>query len=81
MHRWIVERDDRELNQELGHFEGYSWRSFHQNATLCLAACGFLVAERSHLSPSAPAGQFELSAAEPAVDHRLRGSTREVAEP
>ena len=48
-HRWIVERDYLELKQELGlgHFEGRSWRAFHHDATLCIAAYGFLVAERS----------------------------------
>ena len=48
-HRWIVERDYLELKQELGlgHFEGRSWRGFHHHATLCIAAYGFPVAERS----------------------------------
>ena len=52
-HRWIVERDYLELKQELGlgHFEGRSWRGFHHHATLCIAAYGFLVAERSLFSP------------------------------
>lgn len=62
-HRWIVERDNLELKQELGlgHFEGRSWRGFHHHATLCIAAYGFLVAERSRFSPSARARQLELS--------------------
>ena len=57
--RWIVERDYQELKQELGlgHFEGRNWRGFHHHATLCIAAYGFLVAERSRFSPTAPAGQ------------------------
>jgi hypothetical protein len=52
-HRWIVERDYLELKQELGlgHFEGRSWRGFHHHATLCVAAYGFLVAQRSLFSP------------------------------
>ena len=52
-HRWIVERDYLELKQELGlgHFEGRSWRAFHHHATLCVAAYGFLVAERSLFPP------------------------------
>ncbi len=29
-----------------GHFEGRNWRGFHHHATLCIAAYGFLVAER-----------------------------------
>jgi SRSO17 transposase len=47
-HRWIIERDHEELRQELGlgHYEGRGWRGFHHHATLCIAAYGFLVAER-----------------------------------
>ena len=63
-HRWIIERDYEELKQELGlgHFEGRGWRGFHHHATLCIAAYGFLVAERTRFSPSARAGQLEISA-------------------
>jgi SRSO17 transposase len=62
--RWIVERDYQELKQELGlgHFEGRGWRGFHHHATLCIAAYGFLVAERSRFSPSARAGKLPLRA-------------------
>jgi len=58
-HRWIVERDYLELKQELGlgHFEGRSWRGFHHHATLCIAAYGFLVAERSLFSPLGTSGE------------------------
>src|SRR5215831_5943622 len=54
-HRWIIERDYEELKQELGlgHYEGRGWRGFHHHATLCIAAYGFLVAERNRFSPSA----------------------------
>jgi SRSO17 transposase len=38
----------------LGHFEGRGWRGFHHHATLCIAAYGFLVAERSSFPPSGP---------------------------
>ena len=52
-HRWIIERDYEELKQELGlgHFEGRNWRGFHHHATLCIAAYGFLVAERNRFPP------------------------------
>lgn len=52
--RWRIERDYQELKQEigLGHFEGRGWRGFHHHATLCIAAYGFLVSERSRFSPS-----------------------------
>ena len=51
--RWRIERDYQELKQELGldHFEGRGWRGFHHHATLCLAAYGFLVRERSLFPP------------------------------
>jgi len=77
-HRWIIERDYQELKQELGlgHFEGRGWRGFHHHATLCIAAYGFLVAERSLFSPSARAGNLELPTPEPPPDCRPRGSPR-----
>ena len=53
--RWRIERDYQELKQEvgLGHFEGRGWRGFHHHATLCIAAYGFLIAERARIPPSA----------------------------
>jgi SRSO17 transposase len=77
-HRWIIERDYEELKQELGlgHFEGRNWRGFHHHATLCIAAYGFLVAERNRFSPSARAGHLGFVAPEPAPDFRPRGSPR-----
>lgn len=52
-HRWIIERDYEELKQEVGvgHYEGRGWRGFHHHATLCIAAYGFLVIERTRISP------------------------------
>ena len=52
--RWRIERDYQELKQEvgLGHFEGRGWRGFHHHATLCIAAYGFLIAEREMIPPS-----------------------------
>ncbi len=77
-HRWIIERDYEELKQELGlgHFEGRGWRGFHHHATLCIAAYGFLVAERSRFSPSARAGQLGLSLPETPPRFRPRGAAR-----
>jgi SRSO17 transposase len=77
-HRWIIERDYEELKQELGlgHFEGRNWRGFHHHATLCIAAYGFLVAERNRFSPSARAGHLGFIAPGPAPDFRPRGSPR-----
>jgi SRSO17 transposase len=75
-HRWIIERDYQELKQELGlgHFEGRNWRGFHHHATLCIAAYGFLVAERNRFSPSARAGHLGFAASGPTPDFRPRGS-------
>ena len=76
--RWIIERDYEELKQELGlgHFEGRGWRGFHHHATLCIAAYGFLVAERSRFSPSARAGQLQLALPEIPPDWKPRGAGR-----
>jgi hypothetical protein len=51
--RWRIERDYQELKQEvgLGHYEGRGWRGFHHHATLCIAAYGFLIAERATIPP------------------------------
>ncbi len=76
-HRWIIERDYEELKQELGlgHYEGRGWRGFHHHGTLCIAAYGFLVAERSRFSPSARAGQLDLRTQKIPPDFRPRGSS------
>lgn len=75
-HRWVIERDYEELKQELGlgHYEGRGWRGFHHHATLCIAAYGFLVSERSRFSPSVRAGHVGLRAAKPPEGFRPRGS-------
>jgi SRSO17 transposase len=75
-HRWIIERDYEELKQELGlgHYEGRGWRGVHHHATLCIAAYGFLIAERNRFSPSARVGNLGLSAPERPPDFRPRGS-------
>jgi SRSO17 transposase len=74
--RWIIERDYEELKQELGlgHYEGRGWRGFHHHATLCIAAYGFLVIERSRFSPSAHPVRLELRAAQIPPHFQPRGS-------
>ncbi len=74
--RWIIERDYEELKQELGlgHYEGRGWRGFHHHATLCIAAYGFLMAERSRFSPSARSGKLELRTPPLPADFQPRGS-------
>src|SRR5690349_13914440 len=51
--RWWIECDYQDLKQELGlgHFEGCNWRGFHHHASLCIAAYGFLIAERCLFPP------------------------------
>jgi SRSO17 transposase len=51
--RWLIERDYQELKQEIGldHYEGRGWRGFHHHASLCIAAYGFLIAERCLFPP------------------------------
>ena len=51
--RWRIERDYQELKQELGlgHLKAADWRGLHHHATLCIAAYGYLVAERADDSP------------------------------
>src|SRR4051812_637402 len=73
--RWRIERDVEELKQELGlgHFEGRGWRGFHHHASLCIAAYGFLVAERRRFSP--PDWRPRLAGPERPADYRPRGSS------
>ena len=75
-HRWVIERDYEELKQELGlgHYEGRNWRGFHHHGTLCIAAYGFLMAERSRFSPSAHVGHLGLRAAPVPPQFRPRGA-------
>jgi SRSO17 transposase len=75
-HRWVIERDYEELKGELGlaHYEGRNWRGFHHHATLCIAAYGFLIAERSRFSPSAHVGHLELRATKLPPDFQPRGT-------
>jgi SRSO17 transposase len=51
--RWRIERDYQDLKQEvgLGHYEGRGWRGLHHHITLCIAAYGFLIAERAAFPP------------------------------
>jgi SRSO17 transposase len=55
--RWRIERDYQDLKQDLGlgHYEGRGWRGFHHHASLCIAAYGFLIAERVRIPPSGSA--------------------------
>ena len=76
--RWRIERDYQELKQEvgLGHYEGRGWRGFHHHATLCIAAYGFLIAERATIPPSGPRSAAPFQAPVLPNDYRPRGSAR-----
>ena len=75
--RWVIEQDYEELKQELGlgHYEGRGWRGFHHHATLCIAAYGFLVAERSRFPPAAQIRHVGLRAPEFPGGFKPRGSS------
>jgi SRSO17 transposase len=74
--RWRIERDYQELKQELGlgDYEGRGWRGVHHHATLCIAAYGFLIAERGALPPSGPTSAALLSGSGLPHGYRPRGA-------
>jgi hypothetical protein len=74
--RWRIERDYQELKQELGlgDYEGRGWRGFHHHATLCIAAYGFLIAERGAIPPSGPGFSAPLSGFAIPEGYRPRGA-------
>ena len=74
--RWLIERDYLELKQELGlgHYEGRGWPGFHHHGALCIAAYGFLVAEKAALPPSAGKTPWLVKAPELPAGYTPRGS-------
>jgi SRSO17 transposase len=74
--RWWIERDYQELKQELGlgHFEGRNWRGFHHHASLCIAAYGFLIAERCLFPPQRQFIRKRIEAPALPAGFRPRGS-------
>ena len=74
--RWRIERDYQDLKQELGlgHYEGRGWRGFHHHATLCIAAYGFLIAERGAFPPSDGFWPPFLQVSALPEDYRPRGA-------
>ena len=73
--RWRIERDYQELKQEFGlsHYEGRNWRGFHHHATLCIAAYGFLLADRLKHGTSKKNSAQSKTPSLPA-DYKPRGS-------
>ena len=74
--RWRIERDYQELKQKLGlgDYQGRGWRGFHHHATLCIAAYGFLIAERGAIPPSGPGFSAPLSGSAIPEGYRPRGA-------
>jgi SRSO17 transposase len=74
--RWVIERDYQELKQEigLGHYEGRGWRGFHHHASLCVAAYGFLAAERCLFPPRSRFTRQRLKAPALPQGFRPRGA-------
>ena len=74
--RWRIERDYQDLKQELGlgHYEGRGWRGLHHHITLCIAAYGFLIAERAALPPSGHASEGRPQTVVVSHGHRPRGA-------
>jgi SRSO17 transposase len=74
--RWRIERDYQDLKQEvgLGHYEGRGWRGLHHHVTLCIAAYGFLVAERAAFPPSGPTNQGQSSTIAVSLSNRSSGA-------
>jgi SRSO17 transposase len=78
--RWRIERDYQDLKQELGlgHYEGRGWRGFHHHATLCIAAYGFLIAERGAIPPSGPRNAVLIKEPPLSRGYRPRGSPNQT---
>src|SRR5215210_4421645 len=74
--RGRIERDYQDLKQKLGlgHYEGRGWRGSHPHASLCLAAYGFLIAERGRIPPSGSAAP-KLKAIGLPTRYRPRGAS------
>jgi SRSO17 transposase len=74
--RWRIERDYQDLKQEvgLGHYEGRGWRGLHHHITLCIAAYGFLIAERATFPPSGPRNQGRSETVIVPACHRPAGA-------
>jgi SRSO17 transposase len=72
--RWRIEQDYHELKQEFGlsHYEGRGWIGFHHHATLCIAAYGFLSAQRLKHASKKNSAQPKTAALP--EDYKPRGS-------
>ena len=75
--RWRIERDYWERKQELGlgHYEGRGWRGFHHHASLCIAAYGFLIAERLTSPPKGGIGKPKFPLPKQPKSFKPRGAS------
>jgi SRSO17 transposase len=75
--RWRIERDYQDLKQEigLGHYEGRGWPGFHHHGTLCIAAYGFLIAQREAIPPSGPRCPWMFEKPAIPTGYRPRGAS------
>jgi len=78
--RWRIEQDYHELKHEFGlsHYEGRGWTGFHHHATLCIAAYGFLTAQRLKQASKKNTSHRPKAAALP-EDYKPRGSRPSAA--
>lgn len=72
--RWRIEQDYHELKQEFGlsHYEGRGWTGFHHHATVCVAAYGFLLAQRLQNASKKNSNRPKATALP--EDYKARGS-------
>ncbi len=77
--RWRIEQDYHELKSEFGlsHYEGRGWTGFHHHATVCIAAYGFLLAQR--LQNASKKNSNRPTALALPEDYRPRGSRPSAA--
>jgi SRSO17 transposase len=77
--RWRIEHDYHELKQEFGlsHYEGRGWCGFHHHATLCIAAYGFLMAQRLEYGSKKNSARPQASSLP--KDYQPRGSRQSSA--
>jgi SRSO17 transposase len=77
--RWRIEHDYHELKQEFGlsHYEGRGWLGFHHHATLCIAAYGFLTAQRLQQASKKNSARSQTFALP--EDYQPRGSRTSTA--
>ena len=75
--RWRIELHELKSEFGLSHYEGRGWTGFHHHATVCIAAYGFLLAQR--LQNASKKNSSRSKAAALPEDYRPRGSRPSAA--